>query len=235
MVAKKLAKFSRYLFASALQSRYSFGMPGQRRSPGPHGRESWLPRLAGIGVIVLLAAGGVTGYLLAAHPHPAHRAPLPDTVLSHQSVGLVARNAQPGKTAGELLQLVGSPQLPQFTAVAGAQATDGSPQWTADQMAGNSYIFIFLPTGECLAAGHPVRSPRLLLQHCDLSAAQRWRRASPAALSQGHEFYQYANVGDGFCLTDTGLAAGQVYGAALAACKPSAPASQLIAFWWLAV
>lgn len=102
-------------------------------------------------------------------------------------------------------------------------------------MTGNSYIFIFLPSGHCLAAAGSKSQPRLALEHCDLKAAQRWRRTQSAVTSQGHDYYQYANLADGACLTQTSQQSGPDYGAALAACSPSAPAGQLIAFWWSSV
>jgi Ricin-type beta-trefoil lectin domain-like len=211
-------------------------MPGQRRTAGPHARESWLPRLAGIGVVVLLAGGGVTGYLLAVHPSaPHHAAPLPTRVLSYQTVGLIAQVAEPGSTAGQLVQLLSSTGPPQFTPLEPVQAAEGSPQWTADEMAGGTYIFIYLKTGRCLSATGSRGRARLALQHCDLGAQQRWRRTAAPVLTQRHDFYQYANVADGSCLTQTGLLPGQVYGANLAACVASDPPSQLIAFWWSSV
>jgi hypothetical protein len=212
-------------------------MPGQRHTAGPRSRGSWLPRLAGISVVVLLAAGGVTGYLAEMHPGATRRAPpLPTRVLSYQTVGLIAQDAQPGASDRQLLELLGPQGTPQFSPLAQAQEQVGSPQWTADLMAGNSYIFIFLPTGDCLAATGLASKPRLALQHCDLAARQRWRRTRQAVvLSQGHDFYQYANLGDTACLTQTGALPGQVYGATLAACSASAPTDQLLAFWWSSI
>lgn len=211
-------------------------MPAQRHSAGPRSRGSWLARLAGISVVVLLAAGGVAAYLVKMHP-AAVRPPatLPTRVLSFQTVGLITQNAQQAATAGQLLQLLGPQGTVQFTPVAPAQVQAGSPQWTADLMAGNTYIFIFLPTGDCLAATGPASHPKLALRHCDLTAAQRWRRVREAVVSQGHDFYQYANLRSGACLTQASAQSGQAYGAALEACAPSAPASQLIAFWWSSV
>jgi len=156
-------------------------------------------------------------------------------VLSRQTVGLIAQGAEQASSAGQLLQLLGPHGTAQFSPVGQAQQQAGSPQWTADLMAGSSYIFIFLPTGNCLAATGSPSQPKLALRHCDLTAAQRWRRVREAVVSQGHDFYQYANLGDGACLTQTGSQSGQVYGAALQACSPSAPAAQLIAFWWASV
>ena len=187
-------------------------------------------------VVLLLAAGGVAAYLVELHPAAAQRAAaLPNRVVSYQTVGLIAQGAGQPSSASGLLQLLGPQGVLQFSPVGRAQQQVGSPQWTADLMAGNSYIFIFLPTGDCLAATGSDSSPRLTLEHCDLKATQRWRRTGSAVVSQGHDFYQYANLGDGDCLTQTGEQSGQVFGAALAACSPSAAPGQLIAFWWSSV
>jgi Ricin-type beta-trefoil lectin domain-like len=211
-------------------------MPGQRHSAGPRSRGSRLARLAGISVVVLLAAGGVAAYLVELHPVALPRAaPLPTHVLSRQTVGLIAQGTQQASSQDQLLQLLGPQGTLQFSPVSQAEEQAGSPQWTANLMAGNSYIFIFVPTGDCLAAAGSKTQPRLALQHCDLKAAQRWRRTQAAVASEGHDYFQYANLADGACLTQTGEQSGQDFGAALAACSPSAPAGQLIAFWWSSV
>lgn len=195
-----------------------------------------MPRLVGLVVFVLLAAGGVTAYLLVVHPKsPHHAAALPTTVLSNSTVGLVAENAQSGGRAGQLMQLLSPQGGPEFSPLDAAQVTQGTPEWTADQMAGGTYIFIFLKTGACLTAGDPAGGHALTLQRCNLGAAQRWRRTGGAVVSDGHDFYQYANLGDGECLTQQGTLPGPAFGARLTACLPSAPATQLIAFWWASV
>lgn len=207
-------------------------MPGQRRT-SQRAAGSRLARLAGIGVAVLIAAMGVAIYLLALHPAAARpQPPLPTKVLSYQTVGLIAQVAQPGSSAGQLLQLLGSQGNPQFSPLGQAQKQAGSPQWTADLMAGNSYIFIYVPTGACLAATGTADQPGLTLDHCDLAARQRWRRTKGAVQIQGHDFYQYMNVGDASCLTETSELSGHAYGAALRACSAGSSTDQLIAFWW---
>ena len=130
------------------------------------------------------------------------------------------------------MQLLGPGGDPQFSPLGQAQEQAGSPQWTADLMAGNSYIFIYVPTGRCLAAAGPVGQPKLTLAHCDLAAQQRWRRTRAAVQIQGHDFYQYANLADASCLTETGELPGPVYGAALQSCAAVPHADQLIGFWW---
>jgi hypothetical protein len=207
-------------------------MPGKRRSTGQRAPGSRLARLAGISVAVVIAAGAVAAYLVAMHPARRPQPPLPARVLSFQTVGLIARVARPGRSSRHLLQLLGSADAPQFNPLRHAQQQAGSPQWTADLMAGNSYIFIYLPTGHCLASAGPADRPKLTLEHCDLTAQQRWRRAGAAVQMQGHDFYQYENLGDGSCLTETGELPGPVYGAALQSCAAGSPVNQLIGFFW---
>ena len=182
---------------------------------------------------MLIAAGAVAAYLVAMHPARRPPPPLPARVVSVQEIGLIARVAQPGSSAGHLVQLlVSATDTPQFSTLRQAQQQTGSPQWTADLMAGDSYIFIYLPTGHCLAAAGPADRPRLSLEHCDLAAQQRWRRIKAAVQFQGHDFYQYENLGDASCLTETDELAGPFYGAALRSCLEGSPASQLMAFFF---
>lgn len=185
-----------------------------------------------MGVIVLLAAGAVAAYLVVVHPARARSGPpLSAKVVSYQTVGLVAEQVQTA-SGGQLLQLLGPAGDPRFSRISPAEVDGGSGQWTADLMVGNNYIFIYLASGECLSAVGPASVPKLALRHCDLRASQRWRRVNTAVLSDGHDFYQYANLSNGSCLSEAGELPGSVWSASLSACSPSAPASQLIAFWW---
>lgn len=182
--------------------------------------------------IVLLAAGGAAAYLVA-QPSASQRGhPLPSRVLSFRAVGLVTEQARAGAAPGSLLQLLGQRNIPRFSTLPPGLAAAGTPQWTADLMADDSYIFIFLPTDRCLTATGPADRARLALRHCDLGAGQRWRRASGLVAAEGHDFYEYASMSDGDCLTQPGTTPGQLSAAALTRCVPGRPASQLIAFWW---
>lgn len=202
-------------------------MPGQRIAVGRRARGSRLSRLTGISVILVLAAAGAAAYLITVHPLGGHHAaPLSTKVISNQTIGLVAQDSHPGSSS--LLQLRGPGGVPQFSLLTPAEQEAGSGQWTADQMADNSYIFIFVPAGTCLTAAGQAR---LALRHCDLQPNQRWRRVGRASLTEGHDFHQYKNLGTGSCLTETGEPAGSVRGASLSPCSPSAPANQLIAFF----
>ena len=185
-----------------------------------------------MGVALLIAGGAVAAYLVALHPAAARESALTKKVLSADTVGLIAQTAQQGSPAGQLVQLLGPHVGPQFSPLRRAQEQAGSPEWTADLMADNSYIFIYLPTHDCLAAAGTADQPKLTLDHCDLAPEQRWRRTKAAVQVQGHEFHQYANVGDAACLTLTDELPGPVYDAGLEGCSAGPPTDQLIAFWW---
>lgn len=206
-------------------------MPGQRPRTR-RARGSWLPRLAGLGAILLLAAGGAAAYLVTQHPVSRHAARLPSRVRSVETVGLVAQQAAAASPDAQLMQLLSQQGAPRFSVLTPALAAAGTPQWTADLMAGNTYIFIFLPTGRCLTATGTAHRPQLALRRCDLAAGQRWRRATAMVLARGHDFYQYANLDDSDCLTLGTPLDGQDYSATLAGCSGASPSRQLIAFWW---
>jgi hypothetical protein len=202
-------------------------MPGQRRTVGGRARGSTLARLAGIGLIVALAAGGVAAYLVTVHPLGAgSAAALPTRVVSYQAVGLLAQDAQPS-SSGQLVELLDRQGKPQFSAVSQAELQSDTGQWTADLMVGGSYIFIFLGSDNCLAA---TGQARLVLQHCDLQANQRWRRVGTGTLAQGHSFYAYANMASRACVTEGSELPGSVWAASLSACSKAAT-DQVLAFW----
>lgn len=192
--------------------------------------------LVGLGAVIVVAAAAATAYLVVFRPAKTHHgAPLPTRVVSYQTVGLVVADTRPGAGSNQLLQLASNRGALQFSPVAQTQQTQGSPQWTADLMAGTTYIFIYLPTGECLTAVGAAGQPKLGLRHCNLGSAQRWQRTGAAVLSQGHDFYQYASVSAGDCLTQAGVLPGPIFGASLKPCASAQPVDQLLAFWWSSV
>jgi hypothetical protein len=209
-------------------------MPGQRRTVRPRTRGSWLPILAGLGSIVVVAGAGTAAYLLAFHPARPAGNTLPQKVLGYQTVGLIGQPAQaPG--GASLVQLLSPRAGPTFSPVQPSEAVSGIPEWTADQMAGGTYIFIYLPTGECLTSTGEARRPALTVRHCELSNAdQRWRRLGGAQQRSGHDFYEFANLGSGKCISQLTTSPAQTAGAGLTTCDPTEPVSQLIAFWWSA-
>ena len=189
--------------------------------------------LAGILVVLLLAGVGATAYVVAFHQPAARRtSPLPSRAISEESAGLVVTAGAGGTAGGRLLQLIDSRAAPEFSPLNAAQVAVGSPQWTADLMGANTYIFIFLATDTCLAAVGPSSHPAPALRHCDLGTRQRWRRVDSTAIAAGHDYYQYANWADGQCLTMTDRLADGDYATGIRPCAATQPASQLIAFWW---
>ncbi len=181
---------------------------------------------------MLIAGVGAAAYVLKFRPSDHHPAPQPTTMVSSQSVGVVAESAVPatsGRSGLSLVQMVELTGVPAFAPLSLAAAnSEPSPRWTAALMAGGGYIFIYLQNGDCLAAGSRAR---LVMRHCDYGATQRWRRVGGALDQDGHDFYQYANVAAGKCLSQTSTLAGAQDPASLATCKPARPPSEMFALW----
>ncbi len=203
-------------------------------------RGSAIPRMTGVGVVVLIAGGGLILYLggskhpptTHSQPAPAHHVALSAKVLAIQTVGLVdvgpyddgdsATNDLDDhplmlRTISSALDFVGIPR---------SELAAGVPLWTVDQMADSTEIFIYIPTGQCLAAVAGRR--QLSLQHCDLGLSQRWRTRARGSAG-GLSFDQYKNLAAGRC-----LAAAKAAGTAplLAACGAAHDKSQEIGLWW---
>jgi hypothetical protein len=205
-------------------------MPGQRHSGRPRTQGSWGPRLTGLAVIVIVALAGTVAYLLAFHPGTSSPpSSLPSRVASTQTVGLLAQAGAAPSQDGSMIQLLSSRRQASFVPVDLAQQQDGQPEWIADTMTGGSYIFIYLPTSECMGSA----GTRVTLQRCNLGSRQRWRRLGNGVSEDGHDFYQYANLADGKCISRAGSSCGGNFSAGLAACGSESP-SQLLAFWWTA-
>ena len=211
-------------------------MPGPL-SARPHRTEgSWVPRLVGVGVIVVLAAGGLAVYLASAH-HPAAEPPrhrhavLSSKVLKVETVGIIDfgpdddRDPFAHDADDHPLMLQPTRAGVSFVAIPPAELAAGMPVWTADQMADGSEIFIYTTTGQCLTARH---GDRLRLSHCDLSLSQRWRPLD-GATSLGQTFAKYASAQTGRCLTAPQKHPGP---ATMEACGPARLRTQEIAFWW---
>lgn len=200
-------------------------MPRHLTTSSGRTRGSWTPRLAGIGAAVLVASGGVVAYLITSPAHAARRIEqLPTKVASVQTVGIVAQQrgqARLLRPAGGGLRWAALPP--------GDNEDQGNPQWTADTMAGGTMVFIYVPSGQCLASvKHKHGGPKVALRRCDLGAAQRWQLRGGAQASQ-RASGQYRNLASGRCLTLGGT--GQPGSpAVLTPCTSTA--SQLISFWW---
>lgn len=205
------------------------------RSMGPRRtRGSWIPRVTGMGVVVLLAGGGLLIYLGSQHSagHDHDAAALSAKVLKVQTIGLIDVGPQDDGDQSNhdaddhplMLRLTGTGLA--FVPIPRSELVAGVPLWTADQMADGSEIFIYIPTGRCLTAAPSGRRPELA--HCDLGLSQRWRQVHPQTMA-GQTFAEFAGV-TGDC-----LAAGSQAGPArLAPCGPARTKPQEIAFWWSA-
>ena len=213
-------------------------MPGQRNFGGRRARGSWTLRIAGIIVVILLAAGAVIASLVAARPRVTRSVrALSATVQTIQTTGLVNPGPPAGGTAAAAApqMLLISPAGLAFGPIPPSELVTGAPQWSADLMAGGTYIFIYAPTGQCLASVGPPRAPALAARRCDLGRSQRWRTAGTGIQTGGHYYGQFSNLASGRGLSAGGAMPSAGHGdsaAALAPCGPAQPWRQLISFWW---
>ena len=190
-------------------------MPGKRNARS-RVRGSWAARLTGAGFAILLAAVGAAVYLIVGGTHADNdSSALPTRVLATQAIGLAYSPAAADVDALEA--------APSGLGFGGSESTGAN--WTADQMAGGTYIFIYLQNGRCLG---PARAPDVSLQRCSLQADQRWVRQHSVQGSNGLEYWQLRNMSDGKCLT--AVAGAGPPAARLERCQASPGPSQLIAF-----
>jgi hypothetical protein len=196
-------------------------MPGKRNARS-RVRGSWAARLTGAAFAILLAAVGAAVYLVVGGEHADNSASeLPTRVLATQAIGLA--DSASGSSGVDTLVTA-----PSGLAFSGAESAGAN--WTADQMAGGTYIFIYLQDGLCLG---PSRAASVSLQRCSLQAGQRWVRQHSEVGGNGLEYWQLRNLADGRCLTAVSAAGpGGSTGTAarLEPCRASPGASQLIAF-----
>ena len=199
-------------------------MPGKRNARS-RVRGSWAARLIGVGLAIVLAGVGVALYLIYGNKASQATA-LPTRVLGTQAVGLVnpGRPPQAGASAAPQAFLASRSDL--SFVPAGPPAAD----WTADQMAGGTYIFIYLPNGRCLASS---QASAVSLARCNLAAAgQRWVRQRLASQG-GVDYWQLRNLSNGRCLTapaGSGAAQPGPSTARLERCQASPGWIQLVAF-----
>jgi hypothetical protein len=194
-------------------------------------RSSGVARLAGAGLAVLLAAAGVTAYLIAESGNGD--APLPTHVLGTQAIGLVSAGPDgladssgtaPAGTTQAAGTLLASGHGLTFSAAAQASA-----QWTADQMAGGTYVFIYLDNGLCLASP-ALPGTAATLRRCDLEADQRWLRQELTVSKEGTDYWQLRNLAEGRCLTSGNVAGPTSQTAQLEPCQAPPGWSQLVTF-----
>jgi hypothetical protein len=183
-----------------------------------------MARLTGAGLALSLAGAGVAAYLIVGGGHASRDASeLPTKVLSTQAVGLV--NPGPQASGSEPQTLLATRGALTFTGAGQVGAN-----WTADQMSGGTYIFIYLPNGLCLGAG---RGATAALQRCSLEAGQRWVPEHQVSGPGGVDYSQLRNLSDRRCLTAVaaaGRASSAPTTARLERCQASPDWHQLIAF-----
>jgi hypothetical protein len=225
-------------------------MPGRRAARPYRAKGSWVPRLAGVVVVVLLAVGGLVAYVVSSHHDRGGLAGHDHTVLSSrvlkvQNVGIVDfgpaddGDSFVGSREDHPLMLLWQARIASFVPIpASALAAPtsggaGAPAWTDNQMADGTHIFIFTATGRCLAAGRRSAGRNVAvvsLARCDLSVAQRWRPIDASA-ALGQVFSKFRNAMTGTCLTAPRTGPGP---ATLTKCGPPRIKTQEFAFWWVA-
>ncbi len=180
-------------------------------------------------VAVLAVCGTVAAFVVrAATGGNAQPKPLSTMMASQQPVGLAGAGPQPGSP-----QLLIAPRAKGLAFLSGAAASgvQASQQWQADRMTDNSYVLVYVPDGECLAAASsPSGTAQADLESCNLQLSQRWSHPYRGKDSLGRDYWQLRSMADGRCLAATaswtpGTAAG------LLPCRTSLPWQQLIAFW----
>lgn len=182
-----------------------------------------------------MAGAGAIAYSVASSAEASrHPSQLSTRVQSVQTVGIIGQAGQRLTGTEGLRQLVSSATGLQFGPMPPASLVQGDPQWSADTMAGGTFVFIYAPDGQCLAAatrqGHPV----LALRRCNLGAGQRWQRFNSAVAADGHLYGQYRNLGTGRCLAAGAAPVAGPGPAALASCAAAPATRQLISLWWAA-
>jgi hypothetical protein len=205
---------------------------------------SLLPRLTGVAVVVLIAGGGAAlVYSHASHRSqqprlvsttrpPASHGVSPAQVVTQHTVGLIDFGPYDDKDQAvndpddHPLMLVPDGTSMRFVRIPPSQLTAGTPQWTADQMADGTYVFIYIPTGRCLTAGPA--DAGLVLARCGQDRAQRWQPRA-VAKAAGQAIAAYANAQTGGCITAPRRRPGP---ALLSPCGATHTRPQEIAFWW---
>src|SRR5258708_11552284 len=139
-------------------------MPGLFATSSHRTKGSWTPRLAGIGVIVVLGGGVLAVYLGTAHGQApatsAHHQPPPPSskVVSVQTVGLIDfgvyddRDAWQNDADDHPMMLIEKGSTINFVRIPQPEVVSGTPEWTADKLTDGGDIFTYVPTGRCLIA-----------------------------------------------------------------------------------
>ena len=203
------------------------------RGAGPL-RGSWALRVGGT-ALVIVAAAAVTSALLLAHSGVQARkdaaTKLSRKVTSALTVGLYNPGPPPSPGQRPLRQMLDAQSgLLTFTAARDAGTQHSLERWTADKMSDDSYIYIFVPSGQCLtASAHNLAA--VFLAKCDLGVTQRWHRVQLGFLSTGLYYWELRSQLNGRCLANSGgplNGTSTQHAARLEPCDKSRPAGQLI-------
>jgi hypothetical protein len=203
------------------------------RGAGPL-RGSWGLRVGGT-ALVIVAAAAVTSALLLAHSGVQARKDatpkLSRKVTSALTVGLYNPGPATAQHPRPLRQMLDSQAgLLIFTAALDPATQHALERWTADKMSDDSYIYIFVPNGQCLtASAHNLAA--VFLAKCDLGATQRWRRVNLGFLDNGLYYWELRSQLNGRCLANSGgplNGTSTEHAARLEPCDRSRPAGQLI-------
>jgi hypothetical protein len=203
------------------------------RGAGPL-RGSLALRVGGTALVIVTAAA-VTSALLFAHSGVQARkdntAKLSRKVTSALTVGLYNPGPATPQHPRPLRQMLDAQaDLLTFTAALDSGTEHSLERWIADKMSDDSYIYIFVPSGQCLTASAR-NLAAVFLAKCDLGATQRWRRVQLGFLDNGLYYWQLRSQLNGRCLANS---AGPLNGtstqhaARLEQCDRSRPAGQLI-------
>jgi hypothetical protein len=172
----------------------------------------------GAGFALLVAVAGVAAYLIVGGTHDRKDASvLPTRVVSTQAVNIV--NTGPVSQAG------GSPApgtlLASHSDLVFTVNGPAGAQWTSDQMAGGTYIFIYIPDGQCLTSRASPHAWAVTLQRCNLQASQRWLRQHPNVGANGLDYWQLRNLAYDRCLADGKAVGNRQSAAQLEPCEAS--------------
>jgi hypothetical protein len=186
-------------------------------------------------VLVIVTAAAVTSALLLAHSGVQARknatARLSTKVTSALTIGLYNPGPATAQHPRPVRQMLDSQSgLLIFRAALDAGTLHTLERWTADKMSDGSYIYIYVPSGQCLTASAD-NLVKVSLAKCNLRVTQRWRHVNLGFLDSGLYYWELRSQLNGQCLANPGApltsASGQ-HVARLEPCDKSRPAAQLI-------
>jgi hypothetical protein len=186
-------------------------------------------------VLVIVTAAAVTSALLLAHSGVQARknatARLSTKVTSALTIGLYNPGPATAQHPRPVRQMLDSQSgLLIFRAALDAGTLHTLERWTADKMSDGSYIYIFVPSGQCLtASAHNLAA--IFLAKCNLGVTQRWQHVNLGFLDNGLYYWELRSQLNGRCLANPGTPLNNnaaQHAARLEPCDKNRPARQLI-------